>query len=74
MPFIIKRYILKAFDSRKVDRIAAMVKSPISTHLTGAKVLTATRSVITGPWKKTKREITKSATAPNAPNSQVSER
>jgi len=37
-----------------------MTRSPISTHTTGAKVLTATRSVMTGPWKKTKRRMTKS--------------
>ena len=61
---MMKRYILNAFDSRKVDRIAAITRSPISIQRTGAKEFTATRSVIMGPWKIAKSRTIPRATAP----------
>jgi len=51
-----------------------MARSPISIHSTGAKVLTDTRSVTMGPWKRTKSITTNKATTPRAPISQASER
>ncbi len=43
--------------------MAAITKSPISIHITGAKELTETRSVTIGPWKNAKSTMMPRATA-----------
>ena len=49
---MIPRYMRNALENSRATTMKIMIWSPIWTQATGAKVLSSTRSVTTGPWPR----------------------
>jgi hypothetical protein len=73
-PPMIRRCMRNPFESSRALSVESMILSPSWIQATGAKVVSATRSVTIGPWPNQKARITASATTPKAPTCQPGER